>query len=222
MNQRGGDYQKERGERQRQKIVFAVGDGMLSAEEIASIVCLTRSAVLLHIQRMREAKQVRIAGYREQSRSREIPLYGLGAAPDAVYVRLRDRGDVFARRKAMFQAILEKLGECNQRGHSATAPELAILLGVANPTMRKYLPLMREANLIYRSGWVKRTGGGQGVAVWSVGDKPDVPESSTLLERRGSPLSQEQRDLVRRRRDAWENVRRIRKAPQGIFAALGI
>lgn len=220
MPREPGKYQKERGELQRRKIVALLESGPHSAQDIARGVHLTRGAVLLHIRQMREAGQVRIASHVMQYRSREIPLYGLGDAPDAEYVRSKDRlapNSFDVQREKVRQMILNQLKIAR-----ATAPELAILLGLANPTMRKYLPMMREENLIHRAAWAKKDGGGIQVAIWAVGNKPDAPKDKVIPRTTVGSLPQDQMDLLWKKKEVKKILSAAKKKPQGIFAALGI
>ena len=219
-NRDPGKYQRERGEEQRRRIMEKLAAGPLSAREISANVHLTHSAVCLHLSRLREAKLVRIAGHRRQRNAREIPLYGLGDAPDVKYVKGKDLGlpGVFdIQRAKVRQAIIAQLTTA-----PATAPELAVLLKLSNPTMRKYLPKMHAERSIYRAAWVAKDGGGVHVAVWAVGDKPDAPKPKVAKPRKLPNLPEEQAAILKRKREAKAIVQAARARPQNIFSALGL
>lgn len=207
--------------RQRARIVAQLEGGPKSAKQIGEAIHLTNKAVLLHIRDMRAQGIVRVAGHADQVRSREIPLYGLGSEPDAKYVKVADRpeNDFFeVQREKVRSAILAQL-----KISRATAPELSMLLGLSNPTLRKYLPRMKSMGLVHRSAWVARGSGGSDVAIWAAGDAPDAPKSKRV--KRNNPMAalpDEQRELLRRKREAKSIVKHARRTPQGIFAALGI
>ncbi|HWV64103.1 MAG TPA: winged helix-turn-helix domain-containing protein [Oxalicibacterium sp.] len=216
---RGPDFQKERGEKQRRRILEQLKAGPMSAQELADTIYLSRAAVLLHIQVLRAAKLVRIADHRTQCRSREIRLYGLGDAPDAEYVKVKRRGVgvLEQQRRQMRQAIIDQL-----KISRATSTELAVLLKVSEPTMRKYLPMMHAEKLVYRAGWVAREGGGEPVAVWGHGNFRDQPVPK-VIHPRGTPrLPEEQLEMLRKSREAKEIVRMAISKPQNIFSALGL
>lgn len=214
-----GKFQRERGEFQRKKILALLSSGPMSSQNIADKVFLERTAVLLHIQELRRQGLVRIAGHVMQSRSREIPLYGLGGEPDAVYVKAKYlQPKCYEEQRAKVRdAILAQL-----EVSPATAPELAIFLGLSNPTIRKYLPKMQGAGLIHRAAWVKKEGGGIQVAIWAIGEKPDAPKHKLIKRARLGHLPQHQIDLLWKKREAKEIVSIAKKKPQGIFAALGV
>lgn len=215
-----GKFQKERGEFQRRKILALLEVGRLSAQDISAKVHLSRTAALLHIQVLREQKLVRIAGYVMQYKSREIPLYGLGSDPDETYIKAKfipAANSFEVQREKVRQEILAQL-----RISPATSPQLAIFLGLSNPTMRKYLPMMHAERLIHRSAWVKKDGGGMQVAIWAAGNKPDAPKSKIVTKPRAGHLPQHQVDLLWKKKEAKEIVSIAMKKPQGIFAALGL
>lgn len=209
-----------RGDIKRAKILALLEKGPTSSQDLADKIFLTRSAVLLHLKFLRDAGKVRIAAYRTQCRSREIPLYALGSAPDAPYIKMRHRPEnkVFEMQRAKVRgAILAQL-----KSGLATAPELAILLGLSNPTIRKYLPKMRAERLVYRAAWASRTEGGRQMALWAAGNADDAPQDSVIKAWSPVGLTYEQHDLLRKKNEARTILKIARKKPQGIFAALGV
>lgn len=207
--------------RQRARMMALMEAGPMSAEQIARHIHLTRSAVLLHVRAMRDEGILRIAGYVTQVRSREIPLYGIGSEPDEPYVLSRHRPEnkVFEVQRAKVKgAILAQLAIAR-----ATAPELAMLTGLSNPTIRKYLPKMKREGLIHRAAWVAKESGGLDMAVWAAGDREDAAKGRTI--KRSSALAylpEEQRDIILRKREVNSIIKNARKTPQGPFAALGV
>lgn len=209
-----------RGDTQRAKILTLLEQGPTSSQDLADKIFLTRSAVLLHLKCLRDAGKVRIAAYETQFRSREIPLYAPGSAPDAPYVKVRNRPENKAyevQRAKVRGAILAQL-----RAGLATGPELATLLGLSHPTIRKYLPKMRAERLVYRAAWVSRTEGGRRMALWAAGNADDASQDTVIKAHAPVGLTYEQHDLLRRKNEARTILKIARKKPQGIFAALGV
>lgn len=217
---RGPEFQKERGIEQRRRIIARLGCGPMSAQELADKIHLSRAAILLHIEVLRDDKQVRIAGYRDRIKARPTPLYGLGDESDAPYIRVRNRPRVNKleqRRNEVETAVVKHLKLARM-----TSVELAALVGIANVTMRKYLMRMCSDKKIYRASWAARDGGGIPIAIWANGSLPHARVPIAPKPRSIPNLPDEQKEILMRKREAKDIIRIATQKKNGIFSALGL
>lgn len=78
---RPADYQRERGERQEQRILAALKDGPMSTEQLVAHLFMSRAAVGKYIRRLiAHPRQVRIYKYEAKSvrGGEKAPYFGLG------------------------------------------------------------------------------------------------------------------------------------------------
>lgn len=110
-----------------------------------------------------------------------------------------------------------------------TRDELQCLLGVAKPTMRRYLTYLRsEPKRVYIKRW-RSSGSGRFSPIYAAGNLPDKPEpvgmsrrERNILQWRRIKADQDRHDRVKAAARVHAKIQRVRMKPNGIFSALGI
>lgn len=214
------NYQRDRGERQKCRILAVVDAEPLTAKEIAEAIHLTLSGALLHIKDLMEEspRRLHVAGHVPNSEGRPAPKYGAGDMSDAVYQPIRkpklpDRAEV--RRTAVLVALKES---------PLTAEQLGQKLNLSVSRARFYVQELREQGLAYIKSWLPPHGRGDRAPVYALGHKPDAPKRqqtrAETYRKEVSDPDKHERLLAKRR--ARYNVQKHTRNKQGIFAALGL
>lgn len=163
------DYQQGR-------ILAALADGPLTAQQLADKVHLSRSGVLWHLRALGKAPRwVCIVGYAPAPVGhRRAPLHGLGDKKDAPYPRSRvPKGVVTVEdRKAQ---ILKLIG-ARQMSSAEVAESMSL------QRARQYVCELHAAGKLYIAAWRARADGGSSVPLYAVGSLPDVPRPAPMTE----------------------------------------
>jgi predicted ArsR family transcriptional regulator len=217
---RGPNYQKERGERQKQRILDLVASEPKTAKQLAEGIHLSLTGVLLHTKvMMRETpRRLHIAGWVPSSGGKPAPLYGLGDVPDAAYdpirkAKLPDRVDT---RAALIRKLLEDA--------PLTAEQLGNAAHLSPSRTRFYLRRLRDAGEVHIKGWEPPPGRGDLSPVYALGNRTDKkkPRKTRAETYRKEKSDPERLARLQAKRRARHTLEKYRKKPQGIFAALGL
>jgi DNA-binding CsgD family transcriptional regulator len=220
MNPRGPNYQIERRIRQEQRILAVIANEALTAQQIADRLYITRDGVNIHLKRLKDEspRRLYIEGH-EKTGARPAAVYRAGSNPDAEYEITRApktmRKQTIARNR---QAIIDLLTKTPM-----TTYELSILIGLSQVWTRHYTDELRAEKKLYVRRW-QRNPGTHPSPVLAVGPQKDAElKKRTVKEQYREKMRDPDRALAYRERGAIRRiVRATRKAPQGIFAALGL
>lgn len=217
---RGPNYQKERGERQKQRILDLVASEPMTAKQLAESIHLSLTAVLLHTKAMMRSapRRLRIAGYVPSSIGKPAPLYGPGEAPDTAYDPIR-KAKLLDRVETKAALIRKHLEEAPR-----TAEQLGNLAHMSPSRTRFYLRRLRDAGEVYIKSWAPPPGRGDLSPVYAIGSrtdkkKPKKTRAETYAKEKADP---ERLARIQAKRRARHTLEKYRKNPQGIFAALGL
>lgn len=220
---------QEMGRQKDRELVDMLRRQPMTIAEIAKIVGLTVSAVTYRVTRLRDTKPKRV--YIKEFRSncgiyagRPAPVYAAGFLPDVEFVPLR-RPTPKTSGAQRCEQILSILA-----GGPKSSMQISKRMHVCRDAALRYLTQMRREGRVYISRWIHpnelcKGRGGSYTPVYAVGNKKDKPkpakESSAdrNARKRKDPAyveAERQREAKRRA------MLKIRKTPQGIFAALGL
>jgi predicted ArsR family transcriptional regulator len=213
-----------RGAYQRSRILTAIADVALTAQQLADELHLTRDAINLHLRVMKEVspRLVHIAGYvYNPDGGRPAPQYRPGDHKDAVYVRTRH---ILQGRKEVVDKTFERVITLLQR-KPMTAKELGDALDLAPARARWYINHLRtsEPKRVY----IKRFSpnyAGYPAPVYAAGSRPDAvytPKTPKELHQ-DAMRDPERRERILARSKLRYFIESKRKKPNGIFGALGI
>lgn len=217
---RGPEYQKDRGERQKQRILELTAVAPMSARDLAAAVHLTVSAVLLHTKAMmRETpRRMHIAALVPAGKGKPTPMYGPGDLPDAVYepVRLPSKPDRVETRMGQLVELLEQ-GSC-------TAEQAALKMHLSISRAREYVRRLRDMRWAYIADWIKPEGRGDLAPSYALGiraDKPKPRETRAERWRKERGDAEKYRRILAQRRHLHLRAK-LKTKPNGIFGALGL
>jgi predicted ArsR family transcriptional regulator len=217
---RGPDYQKDRGERQKQRILELTAAKPMSARDLAGAVYLTVSAVLLHTKAMmRETpRRMHIAALAPTGTGKPTPLYGPGDLPDTIYdpVRKPKLPDRVETRMGQLVELLEQ-GSC-------TTEQAAIKMHLSHSRAREYMRRLREMGWAYITDWIKPEGRGDLAPSYALGmraDKPKPRETRAERWRKEKGDAEKYRRILAQRRHLEQRAK-LRAKPNTIFGALGL
>lgn len=215
------------------RVLNSLSGARMTVAQIAQELGISASSVALHIAALRRSpKQIYICGHDGKAGKPvhggcPAPIWTAGSKPDAEFVPLRSPSPKITsyQRQEQIIAILK-------RGPRTTA-QLSEVMHIVRAKVNDHLRKLRvDGNKrIYIKHWnhpalVARPGtGGDWAPVYAIGDKPDAPkpkkETSKDRHRRlmQDPVYREDRKKGARKR---YQITKLRKKPQGIFAALGL
>lgn len=217
---RAPDYQKERGQRQEQRILGSLAESPKTSRQLADLLSVSLSNISIYTRRLRSAGQVHIAGYESCGIRRPAPQWGVGALPDAEYVPTRCPVPVptAADRLAQARQLLKA-------GHTST--ELGKQMSITRGRAQKYIQMLREPDAQGRRnvqiiGWRHPGKRGDLAPIYKVGCGEDTPKPrETRAERyRKEVADPDKRAHLLSKRRAQYRIDKARQAPQPWFAAL--
>jgi hypothetical protein len=209
---------------QRGRILAAIADEPLTAQQLADRLHLTKDGINIHLKAMKEAspRLVHVAGHvYNADGGRPAPKYSAGDQADATYIPTRQ---ILQGRKDVVDRTFKRLVEMLQRS-PMTANEIGDALDLAPARARWYISQLRTCEP--RRVYIKRFEANYGAypaPVYAVGNKPDAVYTPKT---RADVYRDVMADPDRRRRVLTRNklrhlVASKRKKPNGIFGALGI
>lgn len=213
-----------RGAYQRGRILAAIANEPLTAQQLADKLHLTKDAINLHLKVMKEAspRLVHVSGHvYNPDGGRPAPQYRPGDGKDAVYVKTRS---ILQGRKEVVEQTFERVIALLQR-KPMTAKELGDALDLAPARARWYINQLRtcEPKRVY----IKRFSpnfAGYPAPVYAVGNKPDAvytPKTRRQVHQEAM-LDPDRRQRIQARTKLRHFIESKRKKPNGIFGALGI
>lgn len=215
---RGPDYQKDRSDRQKARIMDALADGPMNTKALAEKLHLSRTIILKYLHQLgQEPRLVRVSGY-DDRHGRPAPIYALGSEADEVFVRQADRprpGRVAMRRQQIIDALT---------GSPMTCEQLSNIIGIQRSPIRNYLAELRNERRVHISGWTKAIKQGDIAPIYGLGNRPDAPKPRKSRQQRWKEekADPERYDRIKAKKRAAYAVDVAVKKPQGIFAALGL
>lgn len=219
---RGADYQKDRRERQEQKILAFIAEQPLTAKQLAEKLHITRDGVNIHLKRMKEEvpRRLYIADYEYSVvGGKPGPLYAAGDKEDAVYVKSRapkcDRKNQTAKIR---QQIIDRLTYCPM-----TIQALALMLNLSHTWTRNYTDQLRAEKKIYVLRW-ERNPGTHPSPVLALGDAKDakIKKRTPRQQYREAMRDPDKKKLYKDRSKIRYLIESKRKKPNTIFGALGL
>jgi DNA-binding CsgD family transcriptional regulator len=218
MKKRAPDYQKERGERQEQRIIECLMAGPKTVTTLAALLAMSRCNAEIYMRRMHKADRIHIATY-EKRTGRPAPVWAVGQKTDAEYVPNRRPSPV----RTVAERV-EQVKELLKAGH--TSRELAEKLCVTRGRAQHYVQLLRKAgNVSVRIiGWRHPGHRGDLAPIYRIGCGEDAPKPRETRAQRYAKekANPEKYERILRKRRVRHLVDMAKKRPNGIFGALGI
>jgi len=204
-----------RREYQRSRILAALADGPLTAQQLADRLHLSRSGATWHLQSLRSEtpRLVRIAGYAPSpKRQRSAPLYGLGGKADAKCVKTRaPKGRITVEDR--HAQILTLLAE---RPRTAAEVVSRMLLQRA----RIYVFDLHAAGKLHIASWKQDATGAYRSPVYAVGPGHDAVRPAPQAEHEKCVRYWTKLKSDPKRYDHYLHRNRMRKKPQTWLSAL--
>lgn len=219
---RAPDYQRERGERQENRILATLKECPKSSQEIATTLAMSRCNVELYMRRMHKQSRVHISSHQRRHSGRPAPVWAVGKREDAEFVPNKFPSPV--------QSVADRLVHVKEFLKSGcTSRELGIKLCVTRGRAQKYIQMLKEAavdgrKVIYIMGWRHPGHRGDLAPIYKMGNRPDVEKPK---ETRAQRYAKEKADEDKYERTLQKNrirhrIAAAKKKPQGIFAQLGL
>lgn len=205
------------GEWQRQRLLTALGDQALSAEEIGNLIHLCKESALGHLKYMRNEtpKRIYIKSYRFNSRSKPTPLYAAGSAPDVEYTAGFGKESVHQIQLSKLVAELEKNPRTNR--------EIAEIFCLSVSGARNLLVELKEMGWCHIGSWSPAVNRNS-APVFHFGPGKDKKRTKKTRAQywKEEKADKDLHEIRLARRRSKSAVSKIANKPQGIFAALGI
>lgn len=136
---RGPDYQKERSERQRQRILELLSIRPMSTYDLSDRLHLARTNVHKHLNALMEKpnRRVRVATF-ELKQGRPRYVYALGDRPDLTMAQFQK------------QRIVDAMREL---GEPSTSYAIVDSIGMDRSNIKHYFRPLRQAGRIYIADW---------------------------------------------------------------------
>lgn len=209
MTARGPDYQKERGERQINRLLFACSIAPQSAKAIAAALNIDLSGISTYTAKlMASPRRLYIADYQRSVRGRPAPLYMAGDLPDAEFVRSRKTRLTVDRVTKRIEMIVAALTT------PMTGKQLAKQVHLSTPRAVFYLSMLRAEKKVYIAGWEHPGGRGDLAPIYALGNRRDAKKP---VQTRKARYKAEMKDEARR-----ERIQALRKANTNIAAAVRV
>lgn len=160
---RGPDYQKERSERQQQRILDALQAGPMTTYQLAEILHLARPTVTKHINSLLvQPRRVHVESF-ILGNGRPRSVYAIGNGTNAKISRVQEG------------RILDFLAGQTE---PLSTHQIAWLIGMTYPTARNYVRSLRERRKIHvaKWGWSDRTRR----ALYLAGKKDGAPKPASM------------------------------------------
>lgn len=218
---RNADYQKERGERQQDRILDCIADQAKTTKQIAAELYMSRASVAIYLKRLMDStpRHAHIERYELPTTGRATPFYRLGNKPDAVfqpyYVRKPKQPD---RKTARIMDILELLTVPH------TVHEICAEITLTPSGVRRYLQELKADKRIYIKGWRHPGKRGDLAPIYALGNRPDAPKRgesrSERYKREKADKDKYERILAKRR--AADRAKAAASKPNTWLGALGL
>lgn len=216
MKKRAPDYQKERGQRQEQRVIATLTEAPKTPAQIAEALSLGLSNVSIYTRRLKRQGRIYVSGH-QGGIGRPAPVFAVGSLPDVEYVP--------KRRNVPIKTVDDRLAEVKkllESGH--TSRELGEKLHVTRGRAQKLVQMLREQTPVRIAGWRHPGHRGDLAPIYRLGTAPDAPKPRETRAQRYAKekADPEKYERILRKRRARHHVDMAKKRPQGIFAALGI
>lgn len=216
MKPRQPGYQKERGERQKRRIVAACGGEPLTAQQIAEALFMSAVSVRRYLPALLEKPRlIHVAGW-ERTGSRPAALYAAGVGRDAPFSRARKQ-----RKTPSADTQLETVAKLLEAPMTSHAVGKA--LGVTTNRARFYICMLRKQKKVRITEWWPSEG--SPIPVYVQGNQPDRPRPKRMTRAeiyKQDKADAEKNDYLLARRRMLNAEASAKRKPKGIFAALGI
>jgi len=209
---------------QRGRILSAIAEKPLTAQELADRLHLTRDGINIHLKALKEAtpRAVYVAGWVYNPKGgRPAPQYSPGDKPDAPYVASRapTRHLQIDNQKAKIMRLLES--------KKMTILHLAAEMDLSHQWTRHLISDLRQDKHVHIGGWQRQTAG---IApLYAIGDKRDAKKpvitAAEAYKRRkarlkNDPDAKESHQAAQKRRQFRKHIKRLTSTPQTWFSAL--
>jgi predicted ArsR family transcriptional regulator len=209
---------------QRGRILAAIAQEALTAQQLADRLHLTRDGINIHLRAMKDAspRLVYISGHvYNPDGGRPAPKYSPGDKKDATYIPTRQ---ILQGRKDLVERTLKRVVDLLQR-KPMSAKDLGDALDLAPARARWYLNELRTSTP--KRVHVKRFEpqfGGYPAPIYAAGDKPDAvytPKTAKQVHREAMNDPDRRRRVITRNKVRYL-IESKRKKPNTIFGALGL
>jgi DNA-binding CsgD family transcriptional regulator len=213
---RGPNYQKERGERQEQRIIASLTETPKTPAQLAGALSMGQSNVSIYTRRLKRQGRIYVSGH-SGGIGRPAPIFAVGSMPDVEYVP--------KRRSTPIKTTATRLTEVKkllEAGH--TSRELGQKLHLTRGRAQKLVQLLREQTPVRVVGWRHPGHRGDLAPIYRLGTGSDAPKPRETRAQRYAKEKADPEIYERnlRRRRAQYHIDKARKKPNGIFGALGI
>lgn len=209
-------YQKERGERQENRILEALAVQPMTTSQLSTALHLSVPRVNTYIPRLRAASKVYTFDF-VVSGSFHVPVHALGNKPDASRVRVKD-----IPKPPRVEAQTIRVRDFLKTAHSAE--QVALHLGVTVSRARVYIRKLRKLGEVYIKEWLNMHGQGDLTPFYELGNRPDAPKPKrTRADRyRKEQADAEKYERVLAKRRARYHVAKAKSRQNTWAGALGI
>jgi hypothetical protein len=213
-----------RRERLRSRILAAIKNDALTAQQLADRLHLTRDGINVCLQKMKaeSPRLIHVSGYvYNPAGGRPAPQYRPGDLPDAVYrpSRASSRHAIVAEQTARAKSEL--------KANPMTCVQLAQVMGLCAGRARLYIADLRANKQAYIKGWATQSAGT--APIYAIGNRPDAPKPVIDGKVRYARLkarhekdddAKEAYQRSQARRQLKNRIARMKFEPQTPFSAL--
>lgn len=204
-----------RTEYQRGRILAALSESPMTAEQLAAKLHLTRSSILQYLRVMKQEapRLVHVCGHLANFAARPAEVHALGDKPDAKYVpkKTPTRHLIVKQRRAN---IMRRV-----RAKPMTKAQLAESMGLKLSGVEIYITALKKEKKIHVAHWIANPTGYPAPA-YAHGDKPDCPRPPPLSTNEKNARHWAKLKANPRRYAVYRQIQRAKKSPQSWFGAL--
>lgn len=201
-----------RTDRQRGRILAAIADKAMTAQELADSLYMSRDNVSTYLVALKAEKRIHVDSYLCNPKGgRPAPRMKAGKLPDAVYVKTRaPKGNVPAMRREQIKKAL--------RNRMLSVLELAERLDLHPAYVRRKVRELRDAKQVRIAGFGQATEGGF-LPLYGLGSEPDAVIQPADPLKRHKAYRERHKDRLNAKRRMRD---RLRKRPNTWASALGL
>lgn len=204
-----------RTEYQRGRILKALAEQPMTAQQLAEKLHMTRSSILQYLRTMKAEtpRLIHVCGHLANFAARPAEVHALGDKPDAKYVpkKTPTRHLIVKQRRA---DIMRRI-----RAKPMTKAQLAESLGLKLSGVEPHITAMKKEKLLHVAHWVTNPTGYPAPA-YGAGGKPDAPRPAPLSTSEKNARHWAKLKANPRRYAVYRQIQRAKARPQSWFGAL--
>lgn len=221
---RGPEYQKERSERQRARILSLLCAHPMSKRQVSSELFMHPETASGHLTIMRRLGMIHIGGHFLDDKSgmgRVVPVYYPGNLPDVKYTSVRERMRIQTQEHSAYR---KKLVEQALQDGPRRSDQISLAIGLSVGRTRTYIRQMRLEGKVYIAKWGIGAENNYTFPLYGLGSKKDAkqPKMTTKQYYKKLKKSVERYGKMIDKKMAADAVKKHLRKPQSIFSALGL